>query len=250
MIRPLIEFILLLTFSPVFTQGQNNLGSVTVMSGIPNEQLRLEEQSSQLIRQAKELISKGDSVKALEVLKRAHEVSIQHDFLQSRSVRIAQLQGQAYSMEGNIKAAIEAFKERLDLEKQSCDRKDMADPYGVSCGEALVDLGFAELTNGDDKAAYYHLHEAIDCFHIWAEQKIPAASKQVQMFYLYQLAGAKELAGVAKIRLGDRTGGKDLLSSSIEILEKIVSNSNTNPELRTIVTPTLKRAKEELSLLK
>lgn len=113
-----------------------------------------------------------------------------------------------------------------------------------------MDLGFAELTNGDDKTAFDHLHEAIDCFHIWAEQKIPAASKQVRMFYLYQLAGAKELAGIAKIRIGDKTGGKDLLSSSIKILEKILSNPNTNPELRTIVTPTLKRAKQGLSLLK
>jgi tetratricopeptide (TPR) repeat protein len=222
---------------------------ITVSGGIPQEQLRLEKECDRLIDQAKALIKDGDASKALAFLDNAWDLSQKHSFLVSRQASIAAERGHAHLGKGDYRQASLAFKTRLDLEKRSCDKRNDASPYAEGCGEALLELGSTEAVLGENTSAVAHLRESASCYGIWMD-KGGGSSPLVKLGYRVHFGEATVMAGVVTVRLGDKSGGRSLINSAIENLEKARTDPIANPQVIDAAVRALAFAKEQLSNIK
>ncbi len=222
--------------------------SVTASAGIPADQLRLEEECDGKIREAEVLQARGDATKALNLLDAAWQLAEKHPFLEGRRPLILRDRGRTYIQQQNFKAAVVAFSERLDLQKEQCRRKEDAEPYAGACAEAHMELGTAQVMLGSEAEALTHLREAIDCYRLGAQDK-PDRSELVRLTHQYFQAQAMSMAGIASARLGKREEAKALNSEAIKILKDVINNPKADDPLKTHASQVLKFAEEHKSAL-
>jgi tetratricopeptide (TPR) repeat protein len=221
---------------------------VTVSAGIPQEQLQLEAECDRLIKQAQTMIKDADITKALACLDSAWELTQKHAFLTARKPSIAAERGHAYMLNGDYKQAVLAFKARLDYEKRSCDKKYDASPYAIGCGEALLELGSAEMRLGDNATALFHLREAAACYEIFMDKGQDSAPLAKLGYKLY-CGEARVLAGIAAARVGDKKDAMALINAGIENLEKVRTDPISTGEMKEMATRAVAFSKDQLSIL-